>query len=141
MLEIKNISKRVGNFEIKNTSLQIFKDDYCVILGKSGSGKSLLLELIAGIISPDKGQILFRQKDITELKSNHREIGLVFQDWALFPHLSVRENIAYALKVQKVKPDEMQLKIQQLSDEMGIRHLLERRTESLSGGEKQLFPA
>ena len=137
MLEIRNISKKLGKFAISNASLKVEKGDYCVILGKSGSGKSLLLELIAGILSPDKGQILLQNRDITDSKTHNRKIGLVFQDWALFPHLSVQENIAYALKVQKVKPDTMRKKILQLSEEMEIEHLLERRPESLSGGEKQ----
>jgi molybdopterin-binding protein len=137
MLEIKNISKKVGSFSISNTSLSVDKGDYCVILGKSGSGKSLLLELIAGILSPDKGEILLNNIDITDSKTHNRKIGLVFQDWALFPHLSVQENIAYALKVQKVQSDTMQKKILQLSEEMEIGHLLGRMPESLSGGEKQ----
>jgi len=137
MLELKHISKKLGNFEIRQASVKVMQGNYCVILGKSGSGKSLLLELIAGILSPDEGQIVLQGSDITGFKTNHRQIGLVFQDYALFPHLSVYDNIAYALKVQKSKPDIMKKRVLKLSEEMEISHLLNRRPESLSGGEKQ----
>jgi len=137
MLELKHISKKLGNFKIRQSSLDVIGGSYCVILGKSGSGKSLLLELIAGILVPDEGQIVLQGSDITGLKTNHRHIGLVFQDYALFPHLSVYDNIAYALKLQKSKADTMHKRVLQLSEEMEISHLLNRKPESLSGGEKQ----
>lgn len=137
MLEIKNISKRFENFNINNLSFKVNKGDYFVILGVSGAGKSLLLEIIAGLITPDYGKIMLEQKDITNEKIQKREIGLVFQDYAVFPHFSVFDNIAYSLRSQKHTANFIHKKVKKLASEMNISSLLSRKPDSLSGGEQQ----
>lgn len=108
-----------------------------MFLGNSGSGKSLLLELIAGLIKPKKGKILLNGKDITDKPIQKRQVGLVFQDFALFPHKTVKENILYPLNISGFsKPDKKTL-LDEIAQSMNIRHLLDRMPATLSGGEMQ----
>jgi len=137
MLEIKNISKQYKNFILDNISFSVNKRDYFVLLGKSGAGKSLILEIIAGLISPDKGEVFLNKKDITNKKIQKRNIGLVFQDHAVFPHLTVKDNIAYPLKTKKLTKKTINEKIDELAEKISISHLLERQPGTLSGGELQ----
>ena len=101
MLELKNISKIYESFELKNISFSVKEGDYFVLLGESGAGKSIILEIIAGLIESDNGSIIMKNEDITKQKIQDRNIGLVFQDFAIFPHLLVKDNIAYAIKHKK----------------------------------------
>ena len=94
MLEVKNISKHFGDFSIKDISFTVNPSDYFVLLGVSGAGKSILLEIIAGLIHPEKGEIYLNKKNITHQRIQDRKLGLVFQDHAVFPHMTVFENIA-----------------------------------------------
>ena len=103
MLEVEKINKKFNSFEIKNLSFKVEKGDYFVILGVSGSGKSVLLEIISGLISSDSGNIFLEGENISRKKIQKRKIGLVFQDFAVFPHLSVFDNIAYPLKFKKLR--------------------------------------
>jgi molybdopterin-binding protein len=137
MLEIKNISKNLEDFNLKNLNLSVNKGDYFVLLGISGAGKTILLEIIAGITSPDSGEIFLNKKNITKQKIQKRRIGLVFQDYAVFPHLNVKNNIAYPLKNEKLSAFEKNKQILKLAEEMNITHLLNRKTTTLSGGELQ----
>ncbi len=137
MLEVKNISKKLDDFNIKNISFSVNKGDYFIILGVSGAGKSIILEMIAGLMEPSSGRIFLNNKDITNEKIQKRKIGLVFQDYAVFPHLSVKENILYPLKNRGLEKKEIQNRVSQLADEMSISHLLNRKPDTLSGGELQ----
>ena len=137
MLEVEKINKKFNSFEIKNLSFKVEKGDYFVILGVSGSGKSVLLEIISGLISSDSGNIFLEGENISRKKIQKRKIGLVFQDFAVFPHLSVFDNIAYPLKFKKLKKSKIKLKVENIATEMNISHLLEREVKMLSGGEKQ----
>lgn len=137
MLELKDISRNYGDFELKEVSLNIRQGEYFVLLGRSGAGKSQLLEIIAGLRSPDRGSIFLNGEDISREKIQKRKIGMVFQDFAVFPHLSVFENIAYPLKMKKESRVMISEKVRNISDEMNITHLLNRRPEGLSGGERQ----
>lgn len=137
MLEIKRISKKYQDFTLDNISFSVDSGDYFVLLGKSGAGKSLILEIIAGLIVPDKGKITLNGKNITNEKIQRRNIGLVFQDYAVFPHLMVKSNIAYSLKSRKINRIAINKKIDELAEKTGIGHLLERRPNTLSGGELQ----
>jgi len=137
MIKIENISKRFKNFELDMVSLEISEGDYVVLLGDSGSGKSVLLEIIAGLIMPDSGSVFYQGKDITRQPVMHRSFGMVFQDLALFPHLSVFENIAYPLKNRGLSHVTVEMKVRELSGKMGIDHILERYPAGLSGGERQ----
>ncbi|MEF3254754.1 MAG: ABC transporter ATP-binding protein [Deferribacterales bacterium] len=137
MLEVKNISVRVGNFTLKNVSLTI-KDNEChVIIGPTGSGKTLLLESIIGFRRPLKGEILLDGKRIDNLSVEKRGFSYVPQDLALFPHLSVRDNIYYGLKIKGSKGGMDQNIADEIIEAVGIRHLINRSIKGLSGGEKQ----
>src|SRR6056297_3238438 len=100
MIEIKNIDKELGQFSLNNINLSIKKNEYFVILGPTGTGKTVLLELIAGLQKADNGGIFYNGKKINEIPPEERNISMVYQDYMLFPHLNVRENIAFGLKVR-----------------------------------------
>lgn len=135
MLEISNLHKTFKRFAITDINMLVEPSDYHILLGSSGAGKSVLLELIAGIIPPDKGKITLFQKDITQLPTGKRRTGLIFQTPALFHHYTVAENIAYSL--HKLKKSERLKKVTMLAEQMNISHLLQNKTTKLSGGELQ----
>lgn len=137
MLNLKNINLSFGPFAISNINLKLSKGDYFVLLGPSGAGKSVILELIAGILTPQSGQVFLNKQDITKNKIQDRSIGLVFQDFAIFPHLNVEQNIAYPLKIKRWPKERIRSRVEELAKQMDIFHLLNRRTLLLSGGEKQ----
>lgn len=137
MLKIEAIEKQFKDFHLQDINLHIEKGDYFMLLGKSGSGKSLLLEIIAGLKKADSGKILLNNKEITHLEIQKRNIGLLFQDYAIFPHLSVYQNIAYPLRSNRRNRKETEEKVKNLAKEFEIDHLLNRKTNNLSGGEKQ----
>jgi ABC-type sugar transport system ATPase subunit len=137
MLKLVNIQKRYPNFSLQNISIEIEQGDYYVLLGKSGSGKSMLLEMIAGVRFPDSGQIILKGKDITALGTGKRNCILVYQDNALFPHMTVYENIAFTLKSHKVQKSKRNDVIQKMAGYVSIEHLLKRMPLHLSGGEAQ----
>jgi len=136
-LEVKNICKKFDNFSLNNVTFNLEKGDYFIVLGVSGSGKSVLLEILSGLINVDSGSITLDGKDITNEKIQKREIGILFQDFAVFPHMTVRENIAYPLKLRKINKSEINDKVQYLSKELGIEQLLDKNVGLLSGGEAQ----
>ncbi len=137
MLTVNNISKKYKDFVLDDISFSVNNEDYFVVLGQSGAGKTILLEIIAGLIKQDKGKILFNNKDISFEKIQKRNFGLVFQDFAIFPHLSVKENILYSLRSKKLDKISTKEKIQELAKVVNISHLLHRNTTTLSGGELQ----
>lgn len=128
MIELKNISKVFGDFSLKNINLQIKKGEYFVILGPSGAGKTVIIEIIAGLVKPDSG-------DIEGVKN--KRTGLIYQDYMLFPHLNVYKNIAYGLKIRKESKEIIKSKVNELSKKLNISNLLKRNVKTLSGGEKQ----
>ncbi|MEE4115730.1 MAG: ABC transporter ATP-binding protein [Marinilabiliaceae bacterium] len=137
MLEIINISKDYGGFALQEINLSVKKGEYFVLLGRSGAGKSQLLENIAGLRRADSGTLILDSVDISHEKIQSRPVGLVYQDFALFPHLSVYDNIAYPLRMVKEKKEEIAVKVKRIAEETNIAHLLDRKPEDLSGGEKQ----
>ncbi|WP_321423158.1 ATP-binding cassette domain-containing protein [uncultured Methanobacterium sp.] len=136
-LEVKNLSVELGQFQLNNVNLKLEKKDYLVIIGPTGSGKSVLLETIAGFFSPDKGQVFLEGKEITDLTPEERGISIVYQDYILFPHMNVFENIAYGLKKKIKDKDSIETKVNNMAQLLKIDHLLGRNPETLSGGEKQ----
>jgi len=132
MIDIRNLSKRWEGFSLENINLEIRDNEYFIILGPTGAGKTLLLECIAGLYSPDTGSIRINEKEITELPPEKRNMGFVYQDYMLFPHISVEENIRFGLKLRKRNED-----IERVSDLLRINHLLKRKPGTLSGGEQQ----
>ncbi len=137
MLEVKSISKDWKEFRLRELSFEVKNGEYFIILGPSGAGKTLLLEVIAGIFSPDEGRIFMNGADITELAPEERGLAYIPQNYALFPHMTVYSNISYGLKIRKVPKSEIDRKIREISDILGISHLLHRKPKTLSGGEQQ----
>lgn len=137
MLELRDISVTLGNFSLKSINITVEKGEYFILLGVSGAGKSMVLETIAGLLSPGKGSIFLDGRDITHEKIQKRSIGLVFQDHAVFPHMTVRENIAYPLHGMHKSPSEKKDKILKIAEQISIASLLSRKPATLSGGELQ----
>jgi len=137
MLKLIDIHKRLGEFSLSGINLDVPEGQYYVLLGRSGAGKTQLLELIAGLEKPDSGTVLLDGDDITDRKIQDRKIGIVFQDFAIFPHMTVYGNIAYPLKVRKEDGTTITKKVTDAAREMNIVHLLNRSTGNLSGGERQ----
>ena len=137
LLKVDKVSKRLAEFRLKDISFVLQKGDYFILLGVSGAGKSMVLETLAGLVSPDSGIIELNGKDITHEKIQNRRIGLVFQDHAVFPHLSVRENIAYPLKGKVRGHSAKMIIVEKTASDLGIKGLLHRRPSTLSGGELQ----
>jgi len=137
MLRLENINKKLGNFRLSDIDLDIPEGGYFVLLGRSGSGKTQMLELIAGLNEPDSGKIWVDNEDVTKKKIQDRNIGLVFQDYAIFPNMTVYGNIAYSLHCRKLEKKEIQTRVKKMSEELNIESLLNRFTNNLSGGELQ----
>jgi molybdate/tungstate transport system ATP-binding protein len=137
MLILKNISKKLGSFHISDVSLEISEGTYYVLLGRSGSGKTQLLELIAGLNKTDSGEIWLNGENITHSRIQKRKVGLVFQDYAIFPNMSVFGNISYSISSGRYDKSEVKDRVIKVASELNISHLLERSTHHLSGGEMQ----
>lgn len=137
MLKLENINKKLGDFRLSEVNLNIADGEYFVLLGRSGSGKTQLLELIAGLNDPDTGEIWVDNINVTRKKIQDRRVGLVFQDYAIFPNMTVYGNIAYSMKVRKHGRDEISREVEKVAIELNINHLLNRFTTNLSGGELQ----
>jgi len=137
MISIRDLSVELGDFTLKNASLDVTDGEYMVILGPTGAGKTVLLESIAGLYPIKHGQIWLRGKEVTKLEPDKRKISIVYQDHALFPHLSVKENIIFGLKLKKAAHGAIEKALDQVVNLLGIRALLHRRPSTLSGGERQ----
>ncbi len=137
MIAIKDLKVDLGSFMLQNINLDIRPGEYFITLGPTGAGKTVLLEAIAGLYPILEGTISVNGKDISRLSPEKRGIGIVYQDQVLFPHLSVKENIAFGLKSMKCPKREIKPKVDTMVEVLGIAHLLQRNTTTLSGGEKQ----
>jgi|Deesub1362A_J573_1020465.scaffolds.fasta_scaffold02028_5 molybdate/tungstate transport system ATP-binding protein len=137
MLRLERVSRRWKDFEINNVSFEVIKGEYFIILGPSGAGKTLLLETIAGIFKPEEGDIWLEEERITDLPPEKREISYIPQNYALFPHLTVYENIAYGMRLRKFSEEEIKREVYELAEVLGIGGLLHREPKTLSGGEQQ----
>lgn len=138
MLELRHVSKSFNQKNIlKNISFKIKKGETICLLGASGSGKSTILKMIAGLDFPDSGQILFNNIDLASTPPHLRDFGLVFQDFNLFPHLNVFDNIAFGLKMQNLSQNEIQLRVGKLLEQIGLIDFASRKVNELSGGEQQ----
>ncbi|AKB26995.1 Tungstate ABC transporter, ATP-binding protein WtpC [Methanosarcina siciliae T4/M] len=136
-LEVRDICLDMGSFELKGIDLKAEKGDYVALIGPSGSGKSLLLETIIGFYGPRQGNVFLEGRDITFFPPDKRQISIVYQDNMLFPHMDIFENIAYALKKKLKDKKQIELEVTQIAGVLGIRELLHRKPDTLSGGEKQ----
>jgi molybdate/tungstate transport system ATP-binding protein len=134
MIEIESLSRKWKNFSLDNLSLKVESGEYFVILGPTGAGKTLFLELIAGFHSPDSGRILIDGNEVTHLPPEKHDIVFVYQDYSLFPHMSVKKNIEFGMRMKKIKSHE---KLLEVAKDLGVTHLLDRHPLTLSGGEQQ----
>jgi molybdopterin-binding protein len=137
MLLINDISVHFPEFSLRNVGFSVQEGDYFILLGRSGAGKSMVLETLAGLIRPAHGQIILDGREITREKIQNRPIGLVFQDHAIFPHLSVRKNLGYSLHGSDIPASVKRQRILETARELGIGNLLDRMPGTLSGGELQ----
>ncbi|RLB03836.1 MAG: hypothetical protein DRG50_09720 [Deltaproteobacteria bacterium] len=137
MIELKDLKVKFDDFSLGPLSLEIKGGEFFVILGPTGAGKTILLETIAGIYEPLQGRILLEGRDVTLLPPEKRGIGIVYQDFSLFPHLKVKKNIEYGLRFMGISKLERRKKVQELAQMLGIHHLLNRYPLTLSGGEQQ----
>ncbi len=138
MLEVKGICKTYeGKLLLSDVSFDLHKGETLCILGPSGSGKSTILRMIAGIENPEKGQILWDGVDVTSVPIHKREFGLVFQDYALFPHKTVFENVAFGLRMKRLPQDEIQQKVREALALVNMEGFEKRGVTDLSGGEQQ----
>jgi ABC-type Fe3+/spermidine/putrescine transport system ATPase subunit len=137
MIRTEEIFFNIGTFQLQRLSIGIVKGEYFILLGPPGSGKTIFLECLCGLKKIDSGRIYIDECDVTNIEPRARGIGYVPQDYALFPHLSVEQNIAFGLRVRKCKNKETQTKISDMAEMLNIRQLLPRRIHGLSGGEKQ----
>jgi ABC-type Fe3+/spermidine/putrescine transport system ATPase subunit len=138
LLEIRDIAKRFGHVEVlKNISLQIASGEFLTLLGESGSGKTTLLRLIAGFEQPTSGQIWMSSGRLDTLPPYRRRVNTVFQNYALFPHLSVHENVAYGLRVKSTPRDEIAARVEDALGMVKMRDFAEARPATLSGGQQQ----
>lgn len=136
-LRVSDLWVDLGEFHLREIGLDVAAGDYFVILGPTGAGKTVLLEAIAGLQPVIKGQIVVDSDDVTEERPERRGVGFVYQDYVLFPHLNVAQNIAFGLKLRQVDRQSAEERVTSISRLLGIAHLLHRSPETLSGGEQQ----
>lgn len=135
---IKDAIKRYGDFQALNgVNLTIRPGEFFTLLGPSGCGKTTLLRMIAGFNTVDGGEICFDDKVINNMPAHKRDIGMVFQNYAIFPHLTVEENVAYGLKAKKVPKDEIKRRVKEALELVQIENLATRKPNELSGGQQQ----
>ena len=137
MLEINNLQYRIGTFSLGPLSITVERGEYVALTGPSGCGKSLLLELICGMRRPNSGSISIEGKDIENLKTRELPVSMLFQDYALFPNMTVAKNIAFPLEVLKLDKQKIKESVETIAKEFSIEQHLNRYPNSLSGGEKQ----
>jgi ABC-type Fe3+/spermidine/putrescine transport system ATPase subunit len=137
MIELEDLSLAVGDFCLEQICLTMKKGEYVVLLGPSGAGKTVLLETIAGIRVPDAGKISINGKNMDGVPPEHRGASLLYQDYSLFPHLTVAQNVGYGMKMHHTDPKNRTGLVEELLAEFGISALRDRYPGSLSGGEQQ----
>jgi len=137
-LSVKHIDKRFGNVQaVKNVSLDVHAGEFFTLLGPSGCGKTTLLRMVAGLELPDNGQVLLGDEDITLLPASKRLVNTVFQSYALFPHLSIFENVAFGLRSRKISQNEVKSRVNRRLEMLGLEEMADRYPHQLSGGQQQ----
>jgi len=137
-LEMIDIVKRYGKLTVLNgVTEKVMTGEFFVVLGPSGEGKTTLLRILAGIESPDKGKIILDGQDITDKPPEKRNLAMVFQNYALYPNMTVKDNIAFPLKMRKMKREEIEDKVMKVAKLLGIDKILDKKVTQISGGQQQ----
>lgn len=138
-IKLNNIYKSYDDnkYVIKDFNLEIKDGQFVVLVGPSGCGKSTLIRMIAGLEDISRGEIYIDDKLVNDISPQDRELAMVFQSYALYPHMTVRENIAYPLKLRKINKKEIEISVVEVAKTLGIEELLDRKPSQLSGGQKQ----
>ena len=137
-LELKGLSKRYGDaVAVSDFSLSVAKGEFVCLLGPSGCGKTTTLQMIAGFVAPTAGQILLGGNDLTMLKPNRRGLGIVFQSYALFPHMTVAQNVAFGLEMRKVNSAQIRTQVDEALELVHLGTMAQRYPRELSGGQRQ----
>lgn len=135
---LKNVTKRFGKVTaVKNANLQILDKEFCVLVGPSGCGKTTTLRMIAGLEEVTEGEIWIDDRLVNDVPPKDRDIAMVFQNYALYPHMNVFDNMSFALKIKKYPKDEINRRVEDSASILAIQQLLGRRPKELSGGQKQ----
>ena len=137
-IEVKNLSRSYGDIDaVKDVSFTVPEKSFTVLLGPSGCGKSTILKMLSGLEKVTHGIINIGGVDVTDIEASKRGVSMVFQSYALFPHLNVKENIQFGLKVRKVPAEEREKKVAEAAQVVGLSELLDRKPANLSGGQRQ----
>jgi len=137
-LKLKGISKRFGDVvALSNINLSIDDGEFCVLLGPSGCGKSTLLQIVAGLTSQDEGSVFVNNQPVDHLSPRDRDVAMVFQSYALYPHMTVAQNLGFGLRMRGIHKDTIWKRITEAANLLGIHDLLKRRPRELSGGQRQ----
>ena len=137
-IRIENLSRKFADVTaVDNIDIDVRDGDFLVLLGPSGCGKTTLLRMLAGLLEPTSGRILLDDEDITSAPARRRDVAMVFQNYALYPHLSVAKNLAFPLKVKKIDKASAVARVEEVAQQLEIAHLLDRKPKELSGGQRQ----
>jgi len=138
-ITLTNLTKRFAGdvVAVDDVSLEIHDGEFMVLVGPSGCGKSTLLRILAGLEEATEGSVAIGERDVTDLAPRHRDIAMVFQAYALYPHMTVRQNLGYGLKVRRTPKEETKRRVEDVAVLLGLNELLERRPAQLSGGQRQ----
>ncbi len=137
VLELRNLTLRRGEFLLDKVCCSVMEREIVAIIGKTGAGKTLLLETAAGLCRADGGQALYGGIPIQTVPIERRNIGYLYQDYGLFPHMTARENIGFSLRMQRIGAKERRHRVDEMAERFGIREILEQYPATLSGGEQQ----
>ncbi|MBW3554700.1 MAG: ABC transporter ATP-binding protein, partial [Gemmatimonadetes bacterium] len=138
-IRFENVSKIYPNGHVasKDLDLEIGDGELLVLVGPSGCGKSTVLRMIAGLETPSEGRILIGERDVTEVPPQDRDLAMVFQSYALYPHMTVGENLSFGLRLRKAEREEVDRRVDRVAAAMGLVPMLDRKPAQLSGGQRQ----
>ena len=135
---LKNVAKQFGAVKVvDNLSIEIQDKEFAVLVGPSGCGKTTVLRMIAGLETVSSGEIRIGDKRVNDLAPKDRDIAMVFQSYALYPHMNIRDNMGFGLKIRQLSKGEIDARVQEAADILGLHDLLERKPKELSGGQRQ----
>jgi multiple sugar transport system ATP-binding protein len=137
-IKLQHIAKSFGNTAVlHDISFEVNDGEFVVLVGPSGCGKSTILRTVAGLETPTSGSVFIGERDVTDVPSRDRDIAMVFQNYALYPHMTVFENMAFGLQMRKVPKADIELRVREAADFLGLMDLLKRKPKELSGGQRQ----